>query len=297
MSAEIIVNESRQKGNPLLKEIRHVKVVYMKDIVPDFIVGASACVMFISVRFHMLKPEFLSRRLAELKTVQFRLRVLLCLVDNDDHREAMHAINLAAIRSECTLILAHSSREAARFLECFKAYEHNNGAAIKEKIDKDHISKLTDILTTIKPLNKTDVVTLARTFGSFRNIVNAPQSQLQECPGLGDKKLSNLREVLDQPFSTAARLRRQQKKRPAAAIDTSDQNEDQNKDADEDNIEALSSSHQSYIEHTSSLKRSLIPPPPQPIQQPPPSSLSAVTTNRKQAPHPPLPPPPRAANT
>ena len=205
---QILVNE-RQRGNPLLHEMRNVPFVFEKGLVPDFLIGAEACALFISVKYFLLKPQYLPRRLSELNAGNWRLRVLLCLVDVEDADRALHDLNVAAVHHECTLVLARSTREAARLLECFKAYEHSQASAIKEHIDRDHLSKLTDVLTTVKPVNKTNVVTLARTFGSLSNVINATADDLTDCPGLGHKKIHTLLSVFQQPFSLAARTRRE----------------------------------------------------------------------------------------
>lgn len=219
----IAVSE-RQRGNPLLKHLRNVPWHFEKHVIPDYVVGASACCVFISIRYHLLKPLYIERRLSEVAEGQWRLKILLCLVDQDDHAKPLHALNILAIKYDSTLVLAHSQREAARLLECFKAYEHNSGAAIKEKVDHDYLSRLTDVLTTIKPINRTDVLTLARAFGSLKDVVNADLDQLQECPGLGDKKIAQLLDVFNKPFSLAARHRREdaKRKRDAAPIEGDD---------------------------------------------------------------------------
>ncbi|KAJ8611846.1 hypothetical protein CTAYLR_005782 [Chrysophaeum taylorii] len=208
----ILVNE-RQQGNPVLKLVRNVPWKFEKDLSVDYVVGAKAGALFISIRYHLLKPQYLERRLSEMRAAEWRLRVLLCLVDIEDNSKPLHDLNLLAIKYECTLVLAHSQREAARLLECFKAYETNSAAAIKEKVDKDYLSRLTDVLTTVKPLNRTDVATLSRNLGSFRDICNADLSQLRDCSGLGDKKVANLHDVFTKPFSEAARRNRTAKKR------------------------------------------------------------------------------------
>jgi len=182
------------------------------------------------VRYHQLKPQYLARRLADVARAsnEWRLRVLLCQVDAEDHAAAMLELNVLAVRHECTLVLAHSAREAARLIECFKAYENNGGAAIKEKVDKDHLSRLTDVLTTVKPLNKTDVVTLARTFGSLKGVVEASLEDLRDCPGLGDAKVANLHDVFTQPFSHAARRRRaEQQQRTTVVVQAEAEDEDE----------------------------------------------------------------------
>jgi len=67
--------------------------------------------------------------------------------------------------NDLTIVCAWSNEEAGRYVETFKSFENKPPDAIKERVDNDYISKLTDCLTQIQSINKTDVVTLASTFG------------------------------------------------------------------------------------------------------------------------------------
>lgn len=67
--------------------------------------------------------------------------------------------------NDLTLVCAWSNEEAARYIETYKAYENKAPDAIKERVENDYLSKLTDGLTQIPSINKTDIVTLASTFG------------------------------------------------------------------------------------------------------------------------------------
>ena len=61
--------------------------------------------------------------------------------------------------------MAWTNEEVGRYLETFKAYESKPPDMIKERVENDYLSKLTDCLTQIKSVNKTDVVTLSSHFG------------------------------------------------------------------------------------------------------------------------------------
>lgn len=67
--------------------------------------------------------------------------------------------------NDFTVVCAWSNEEAARYIETFKAYENKAPDAIKERVENDYLSKLTDCLTQVQSINKTDVVTLSSTFG------------------------------------------------------------------------------------------------------------------------------------
>lgn len=69
----------KQRGNPLLKSITNVTWEF-EDIVPDYIVGRTACILFLSLKYHNLNPDYIHNRL-KLLGKMFELRVLLVQVD------------------------------------------------------------------------------------------------------------------------------------------------------------------------------------------------------------------------
>lgn len=67
-----------QRGNPLLKFVTNVPWEY-DDIVPDYEIGKTICLLFLSVRYHNLNPDYINGRLKELGK-KYELRVLLVQV-------------------------------------------------------------------------------------------------------------------------------------------------------------------------------------------------------------------------
>ncbi|TPX43350.1 hypothetical protein SeMB42_g04754 [Synchytrium endobioticum] len=182
----ILVN-SNQNGNTVLKCIRNVAWEY-SDIIPDYQMGSTACALFLSLKYHRLHPEYIFTRIKQLAR-SFTLRIMLVMIDVADHQSALRELSKICVINDFTLILSWSAEEAGRYLETFKAYESKPPDFIKEKVDDDYLSKLTDVLTQVKSVNKTDVVTLATTFGSLRNIIAATPEELNMCPGFGDQKV------------------------------------------------------------------------------------------------------------
>ena len=66
-SGSILVN-SRQRGNPVLKNIRNVTWEFVDDISPDFQLGQSCIALFLSVRYHTLQPSYIHDRLKAIGT-------------------------------------------------------------------------------------------------------------------------------------------------------------------------------------------------------------------------------------
>ncbi|XP_058957873.2 DNA excision repair protein ERCC-1 [Pocillopora verrucosa] len=193
----IIVNP-RQKGNPVLKHIRNVPWE-MGDIIPDYVLGPSTCALFLSLRYHHFNPEYIHERL-KLLGQRYELRILLVQVDVKDPHQTIRELSKMALMADCTLMLAWSSEEAGRYLETYKVYENKPPDALLGQSEGDYLSKLTDCLTTVKGVNKTDVVSLSSTFGSLANMATASKDDLALLPGFGPLKAQRLHDLIQQPF-------------------------------------------------------------------------------------------------
>lgn len=193
-----IVVSPRQRGNPLLKHVRNIPWEF-GEIVPDYLLGETCCALFLSLRYHNLNPEYIHTRLRSLGQ-SYALRVLLLLVDVKDPHYTLKELAKICILSDCTLVLSWSPEEAARYLETYKCYEQKPSDALKEKMESDFMSRITDCLTTVKSVNKTDSCTLLTTFGTLADLANASREDLSLCPGLGPQKAKRLFDALHEPF-------------------------------------------------------------------------------------------------
>ncbi|TDH67088.1 hypothetical protein CCR75_005344 [Bremia lactucae] len=160
-SATVYVNR-RQRGNPMLKAVRNVGLEFRDGLIPDYVISEHFCY---------------------------------------DNEVALREINRVALFSEFTLVLAWSWLEAARYLETIKAYENKSATIIKEKVEAEFLPKANDVLTSIRSVNKTDVITLLSTFGTVKGLMNASMEELALCPGLGAKKVRQLLETFLVPFT------------------------------------------------------------------------------------------------
>ncbi|KAM6978467.1 DNA excision repair protein ERCC-1 [Tautogolabrus adspersus] len=197
-SGSSIIVSPRQRGNPILKFVRSVPWEF-GDVVPDYVLGLTTCALFLSLRYHNLNPNYVHDRLKQLGQT-FTLRVLLVQVDVKDPHHALKELARICIMADCTLILAWSPEEAGRYLETYKSYEKKPADVLKEQVEKDYLSKVTDCLTTVKSINKTDAITLLSTFSSVEGIISASKEDLVLCPGLGPQKAKRLHDVLHKPF-------------------------------------------------------------------------------------------------
>lgn len=171
----------------MLKFVRNVPWEF-GDVVPDYVLGQSTCALFLSLRYHNLHPDYIHGRLQSLGK-SFALRVLLIQVDVKDPQRALKDLAKMCILADCTLVLAWSAEEAGRYLETYKAYEQKPADLLMEKLEQDFVSRVTECLTTVKSVNKTDSQTLLTTFGSLEQLIAASREDLALCPGLGPQKV------------------------------------------------------------------------------------------------------------
>ncbi|XP_052749186.1 DNA excision repair protein ERCC-1 isoform X2 [Galleria mellonella] len=193
----VLVNQ-KQRGNPLLKFITSVPWEY-DDIIPDYEVGKTICLLFLSLRYHNLNPDYIHNRLKELGK-KYELRVLLVQVDLKDPHVPLKNLTRICLLTDMTLMLAWSPEEAARIIENYKIYENKPPDRIMEKIENDPHQKIINALSSIKPVNKTDAMTLITTFGTLENIIKVSERRLAECPGIGATKAKKLYKALHEPF-------------------------------------------------------------------------------------------------
>ncbi|XP_043716374.1 DNA excision repair protein ERCC-1 isoform X2 [Telopea speciosissima] len=179
-----ILVSHRQKGNPLLKHIRNVRWMFA-DIICDYLLGPNSCALYLSLRYHLLHPDYLYYRIRELQK-NFKLRVVLCHVDLEDVVKPLLEVTRTALLHDCTLLCGWSLEECGRYLETIKVYENKPADIIQGQTDTDYLSRLHHALTAVRRVNKTDVVTLGSTFGSLSRIMDASMEDLARCPGIGE---------------------------------------------------------------------------------------------------------------
>lgn len=63
-----------------------------------------------------------------------------------------------------------------------------------------YLFQISDALTSIKSVNRTDAITLLSNFRSLQNICEASEEDLSLCPGIGPQKAKRIYSILHQSF-------------------------------------------------------------------------------------------------
>ncbi|KAF2484316.1 restriction endonuclease type II-like protein [Neohortaea acidophila] len=193
-----IIVSPRQKGNPVLANIKSVPWEY-GDIPADYVLGLTTCALFLSLKYHRLHPEYIYTRIKGLQG-KYALRIVLVMVDIQNHEEALRELSKTSLINNVTLILCWSSQEGGRYLELFKQFEHATPTAIRQHQSPAYSDRMVDFVTTPRSINKTDAVSLVSQFGTLRTAVNARHEDVAGIAGWGEKKVERWCKAVREPF-------------------------------------------------------------------------------------------------
>jgi len=205
-SASAILVSPRQKGNPVLEHVRSVGWEY-SDIPADFVLGATTCALFLSLKYHRLHPEYIYQRIKNLGG-RYNLRIVLVFVDIENHEEPLKELSKTSLINNVTVILSWRAEEAGRYLELYKNYEHAAPTSIKGIQSTTYSDQLVDFVTVPRGINKTDAVSLVSNFGSIRTAINARPEEIALIGGWGEKKVQRWCENVRAPFRLERAARR-----------------------------------------------------------------------------------------
>lgn len=196
-----ILVSPRQKGNPVLNFIKLVPWEWATDIPADYVLGATICALFLSLKYHRLHPEYIYSRIRGLAG-KYRLRIILVLVDVPNHEDSLRELSKTSIVNNVTLILSWSAPEAAHYLELFKSSENAQPTAIRTQQAQSYRDSLVDFVTAPRSINKSDATSLISTFGSLRAAINAQPEEISAVPGWGEKKVRQWCGAVREDFRT-----------------------------------------------------------------------------------------------
>ena len=201
-----ILVSSRQKGNPILNAVRSLPWEY-SDIPADFVLGNTTCAFFLSLKYHRLHPEYIYTRIRALGG-KYNLRVLLTMVDIENHEDPLKELSKTSLVNNLTLILCWSAQEAGRYLELYKSFEHASPTSIRAHQSTSYSDKLVEFITIPRSINKTDALGLVSAFGSIKQAVNARPEEIGTIAGWGEKKVQRWCQSVREPFRVRKAARR-----------------------------------------------------------------------------------------
>jgi len=179
-----------QRGNKLIEYLGATTWHYDAACSADYEINFSTLVLFLSLKFHAAKPEYIHRRIAKLKDA--RARVLLVLIDTPSFNVILQELFRTI---PVTVVLCRTYEECAKYIRGFEICTKRTADVLRRKE-----STVDTFLQTLGKINKTDSVSLQGHFGSLREMFRAGEAELSRVPGIGRTKAEQLKSHLNKPF-------------------------------------------------------------------------------------------------
>lgn len=199
MSTPGIIVSRTQRGNPVLEHIKDVRLIEEKGLKVDYVTSQTTGVLFLSMKYHNVRPDYIFQRIAKLKNA-YKLRVLLVKKDETNVLNTVKELTSISLDNNLTMVVVSSDEEAAAYLGELWKRSGTRGTTIQGRVKDDYKEQLYNVLTKIPTINKSDVVQLSGNFGSLRNILRSADN-LDELPRFGQTKARHFHNAVNEPFT------------------------------------------------------------------------------------------------
>lgn len=199
MSTPGIIVSRTQRGNPVLEHVRDVRLIEEKGLRVDYVTSQTTGVLFLSMKYHNVRPDYIFQRLSKLGNA-YSLRLLLVKKDETNVLTTIKELTSICLDNNLTMIVVSSDEEAAAYLSELWKRSGTRGTTIQGRVKDDYKEQLHHVLTRIPTVNKSDVAQLSANFGSLRNILRSADN-LDELPRFGATKTRHFRNAVNEPFT------------------------------------------------------------------------------------------------
>ncbi|ELQ74779.1 Structure-specific endonuclease ERCC1-XPF, ERCC1 component, partial [Trachipleistophora hominis] len=186
---------TKQRGNNVLDHLNQVKWYYEDGLTTDFEIEHFISVLFLSLRFHSSKPEYIIARLNNLK--EYKTNILLIYVDMHNYEEYM----VEFVQFECQVFLCFGNDEAAKYLAAIDMNAHRSTEIIKHRYSFDLYERKIEFLAKIPKINKKDAAALLAGKTCLRTLFDDLMSKASNDVRLSTKKKESIEEYMNMKFT------------------------------------------------------------------------------------------------
>ncbi|SSD60297.1 related to DNA repair protein RAD10 [Saccharomycodes ludwigii] len=117
-NTKTVLVSKTQKGNPLLDKLQNTKWRYVSSsptakIEYDYLIRGSRKVIFLSLKYHKLHPEYIYRK---IKPIVNQNSILLCVVDVENSEDILKDLTKLTLFNGFTLLLSFNFEQAAKYI-------------------------------------------------------------------------------------------------------------------------------------------------------------------------------------
>jgi DNA excision repair protein ERCC-1 len=102
----------------------------------DFQTAPDVGILYLSLKYYNYRPKYIEQRVAEIPVKNFRVLILLVLVDQTNGDIACRNLSVLCTKLKLSLVLAFNLGEAAKYVETLKIYAKKGPEALKPKFEE-----------------------------------------------------------------------------------------------------------------------------------------------------------------
>lgn len=179
-----------QEGNGLLKCLNRTSWVYNSEISCDYEINESVSVLFLSLKYHASKPEYIFKRIRKNK--EYKVNVVLIQLDVPNFNFTLQELyrDIPYI-----MVLSRNNEESANYI---RSLDLANVKSINTIRNKE--AGVDNFLGEIPVTNITDVTIVKSSFKNLKELIDVDQNTLEKLPGFGKKKARSVLEYFYKDF-------------------------------------------------------------------------------------------------
>lgn len=179
-----------QRGNKLLEFLSAAAWHYDGSLTSDYEIGQFIRILFLSLKFHAAKPEYIHKRIKKMK--ESKLQILLILVDTPNYNtileELFRTINIK-------IILCKNYDECSRYLKGFDICSRRTSDILRKKE-----STLDNFIESFPKINKNNSVILQSAFTNLQDMFGTDENDLSRLFGMSKEKATLFHSYLNKSF-------------------------------------------------------------------------------------------------
>lgn len=182
---------SKQKGNNVLNYIKKSIWHFEESLNTDYEVNGSINMVFLSIRFHVCKPEYIHKKIKKIGK-KYQNNILLIYIDTKNYEAIASEIFTISDLYNYTCLFGFSDEECSTIISAFDT--KNTNFEILRKKESDPLLKF---LSSFPRVNTTDVESLKANLGSLKDITTI---KIKNVAGMGETKADLIHEYLNKKF-------------------------------------------------------------------------------------------------
>lgn len=178
-----------QRGNKLLEFLTTTSFSFDSSVNGDYEVGTTS-LLFLSLKFHATKPEYIHKRIAKWKNS--KLRIIMVYVDVHNYHKILE--ELFATLS-ITIVVCKNYEECSKYLRGFDICCRRSSQVLRKKE-----STVDNFLEAFPKMNKTNSEIIQGKFNTLQDFISCDTNSLSVLFGIGTEKARSISSYFKKPF-------------------------------------------------------------------------------------------------